>query len=176
MNDHFREVVNSFPWLLVFCFPKIDFYFSKESTTIHSVSHMHGRLHSLIDMSFIYRNTKQLLSQHSFWDTTHYCIDVSKFVRQLACFEICIKWDWRGTQTWYPWGIVKRLTCYTISHYIIRSCLFKASPAGSLLAVKLHSENGVIFEGKYEILISLILQWQDNPRKTMRNQLSLIIG
>ena len=46
------------------------------------------------------------------------------------------------------------------------------SPAGSLLAVKLHSENGVIFKGKYEILISLILQWQDNPRKTMRNQLS----
>ena len=43
------------------------------------------------------------------------------------------------------------------------------SPAGSLLAVKLHSENGVIFKGKYEILISLILQWQDNPRKTMRN-------
>ena len=41
------------------------------------------------------------------------------------------------------------------------------SPAGSLLAVKLHSENGVIFKGKYEILISLILQWQDNPRKTM---------
>ena len=50
------------------------------------------------------------------------------------------------------------------------------SPAGSLLAVKLHSENGVIFKGKYEILISLIPQWQDNPRKTMRNQLSLIIG
>ena len=50
------------------------------------------------------------------------------------------------------------------------------SPAGSLLAVKLHSENGVIFKGKYEILISLILQWQDNPRKTRRNQLSLIIG
>ena len=46
------------------------------------------------------------------------------------------------------------------------------SPAGSLLAVKLHSENGVIFKGKYEILISLMLQWQDNPRKTMRNQLS----
>ena len=44
------------------------------------------------------------------------------------------------------------------------------SPAGSLLAVKLHSENGVIFKGKYEILISLIHQWQDNPRKTMRNQ------
>ena len=46
------------------------------------------------------------------------------------------------------------------------------SPAGSLLAVKLHSENGVIFKGKYEILILLILQWQDNPRKTRRNQLS----
>ena len=46
------------------------------------------------------------------------------------------------------------------------------SPAGSLLAVKLHSENGVISKGKYEILISLILQWQDNPRQTMRNQLS----
>ena len=44
------------------------------------------------------------------------------------------------------------------------------SPAGSLLAVKLHSENGVIFKGKYKILISLIHQWQDNPRKTMRNQ------
>ena len=50
--------------------------------------------------------------------------------------------------------------------------LFRTSPAGSLLAVKLHSENGVIFKGKYEILISLILQWQDNPRKTMGNQLS----
>ena len=50
------------------------------------------------------------------------------------------------------------------------------SPAGSLLAVKLHSENRVILNGKYEILISLILQWQDNLRKTMRNQLSLIIG
>ena len=48
--------------------------------------------------------------------------------------------------------------------------LQNTSPAGSLLAVKLHSENGVIFKGKYEILISLILQWQDNPRKTMRNQ------
>ena len=48
----------------------------------------------------------------------------------------------------------------------------ETSPAGSLLAVKLHSENGVIFKGKYEILISLILQWQDNPRKTLRNQLS----
>ena len=46
----------------------------------------------------------------------------------------------------------------------------KTSPAGSLLAVKLHSENGVIFKGKYEILISLIHQWQDNHRKTMRNQ------
>ena len=46
------------------------------------------------------------------------------------------------------------------------------SPAGSLLAVKLHSENGVISKGKYEILISLILQWQDNPRQTMRYQLS----
>ena len=52
------------------------------------------------------------------------------------------------------------------------SLLLVTSPAGSLLAVKLHSENGVIFKGKYEILISLILQWQDNPRKTMRNQLS----
>ena len=30
---------------------------------------------------------------------------------------------------------------------------FCTSPAGSLLAVKLHSENGVIFKGKYEILI-----------------------
>ena len=54
--------------------------------------------------------------------------------------------------------------------------LIYTSPAGSLLAVKLHSENRVIFNGKYEILISLILQWQDNPRKTMRNQLFLIIG
>ena len=26
-----------------------------------------------------------------------------------------------------------------------------------------------LLNGKYEILISLILQWQDNPRKTMRN-------
>ena len=50
------------------------------------------------------------------------------------------------------------------------------SPAGSLLAVKLHPENRVILNRKYEILISLILQWQDNPRKTIRNQLSLIIG
>ena len=56
------------------------------------------------------------------------------------------------------------------------SVFIKTSTAGSLLAVKLHSENGVILNGKYEILISLILQWQDNPRKTMRNQLSLIIG
>ena len=59
----------------------------------------------------------------------------------------------------------------------VKDCYLKVfksttSPAGSLLAVKLHSENGVIFKGKYEILISLILQWQDNPRKTMRNQLS----
>ena len=43
--------------------------------------------------------------------------------------------------------------------------LISTSPAGSLLAVKLHPENG-----KYKILISLIHQWQDNPRKTMRNQ------
>ena len=34
----------------------------------------------------------------------------------------------------------------------------------------------VILNGKYKILISLILQWQVNPRKTMRNLLSLIIG
>ena len=58
-----------------------------------------------------------------------------------------------------------------------QKCLFsQTSPAGNLLAVKLHSENGVIFKEKYEILISLILQLEDNPRKTMRNQLSLIIG
>ena len=42
------------------------------------------------------------------------------------------------------------------------------SPAGSLLAVKLHSEVRVTLNGKYEILISLILQWQDNTRKTIR--------
>ena len=47
------------------------------------------------------------------------------------------------------------------------------SPAGTLLAVKLHSEKKVILNEKYEILISLILQWQDNHRK---KQLSLIIG
>ena len=53
-----------------------------------------------------------------------------------------------------------------------KASLYDTSPAGSLLAVKLHSENGVISKGKYEILISLILQWQDNPRQTMRYQLS----
>ena len=45
----------------------------------------------------------------------------------------------------------------------------------SLLAVKLHSEDRVILNGKYELSISLILQFQDNTRKTMRNQLTLII-
>ena len=45
--------------------------------------------------------------------------------------------------------------------------IFETSPAGSLLAVKLHSENGVILNKKYEILISLILQWQDNPKQTL---------
>ena len=55
-------------------------------------------------------------------------------------------------------------------------CLNSTSRVGSLLAVKLHSENEVILNGKYEILISLVLQWQNNPKQTMRNQLSLIIG
>ena len=71
---------------------------------------------------------------------------------------------------------------FTNTHYLNRTkrsgdlsmaLLITTSPAGSLLAVKLHSENGVIFKGKYEILISLNLQWQENHRKTMRNQLSL---
>ena len=63
-----------------------------------------------------------------------------------------------------------------VNHEVLTIFYISTSPAGSLLAVKLHSENRVILNGKYEILISLILQWQDNPRKTMRNQLSLIIG
>ena len=64
---------------------------------------------------------------------------------------------------------------YILSYnwFVVHNMSLKdTSPAGSLLAVKLHSENGVIFKGKYEILILLILQWQDNPRKTRRNQLS----
>ena len=66
----------------------------------------------------------------------------------------------------------------TIYYLLLLFSLFfdRTSTAGSLLAVKLHSENRVILNGKYEILVSLILQWQDNPRKTMQNQLSLIIG
>ena len=48
--------------------------------------------------------------------------------------------------------------------------------AESLLAAKLHSEDTVTLNEKYEILISLILQRQDNTRKTMQKQLSLIIG
>ena len=58
----------------------------------------------------------------------------------------------------------------------MRVFIIDTRPAGSLLAVKLYSENGVILNGKYEISISLILQWQDNPKQTIRNQLSLIIG
>ena len=66
-----------------------------------------------------------------------------------------------------------------VSGYLgVRWCynVVQTSPAGSLLVVKLHSENEVILNGNYEILISLILQWQDNTKQTMRNQLSLIIG
>ena len=36
------------------------------------------------------------------------------------------------------------------------------SPAGSLQAVKFHSEDRVTLNEKYEISIILILQWQDN--------------
>ena len=69
--------------------------------------------------------------------------------------------------------VLTEILAYDKGHNIDHSYSFiNTSPAGSLLAVKLHSENGVIFKGKYEILISLILQWQDDPRKTMRNQLS----
>ena len=54
---------------------------------------------------------------------------------------------------------------------MLRVALFlsETSPAGRLLAVKSHSEDSVTLNGKYEILISLILQWQDNTRKTMKN-------
>ena len=41
------------------------------------------------------------------------------------------------------------------------------SPAGSPLPVKLHSVNGGILNGKYEILKSLIPQWQDNPKRKL---------
>ena len=64
----------------------------------------------------------------------------------------------------------------TLLQFIGADFIARTSPAGSLPAAKLHSENRVTLNGKYEILISLILQWQDDPRKTMRNQLSLIIG
>ena len=65
----------------------------------------------------------------------------------------------------------------TLLQFIGPDFIARTSPAaGSLLPAKLHSENRVTFNGKYEILISLILQWQDSPRKTMRNQLSFFIG
>ena len=81
------------------------------------------------------------------------------------CIYICI-------YTSHPFVFFSILCKITTEPIILATFLEDTSPAGSLLAVKLHSENGVIFKGKYEILISLILQWQDNPRKTMRNQLS----
>ena len=47
----------------------------------------------------------------------------------------------------------------------VKSCtlfafLLETSPAGRLLAVKLHSEDRVTSNVKYEVQMSLILQWQ----------------